>query len=143
MRPTSTIALVLAAWAGGCVPAPLPAAPQRLRSCEPGDTAMVRDVIYFGRNRPEGGVVTDAEWEGFLDSVVTPRFPAGFTVVEAEGHWRGATGVIERERTEVVTLLHPGDERSRLAVAEVAAEYLDRFHQEAVLRERLEACARF
>jgi hypothetical protein len=29
--------------------------------------------------------VGDAEWEGYLDSVVTPRFPAGFTVVEAEG----------------------------------------------------------
>jgi hypothetical protein len=104
---------------------------------------MVRDVIYFGRNRPDGGVVTDPEWAAFLDSVVTPRFPAGFTVVEAEGHWRGATGVVERERTEVVTLLHAGDERSRLAVAEVAAEYLRRFRQEAVLRERLTACARF
>jgi hypothetical protein len=89
------------------------------------------------------GVVTDAEWEGFLDSVVTPRFPAGFTVVEAEGHWRGATGMVEREQTEVVTLLHPGDEPSRRAVAELAAEYLRRFRQEAVLRERLTACAHF
>ena len=88
-------------------------------------------------------MVTDAEWEEFLDSVVTPRFPAGFTVVEAEGHWRGAGGLIERERTEVVTLLHPGDAPSRLAVAELAAEYLRRFRQEAVLRERLGACARF
>jgi hypothetical protein len=104
---------------------------------------MVRDVIYFGRNRPDGAIVTDAEWGSFLDSVVTPRFPAGFTVVEAEGHWRGVTGMVERERTEVITLLHAGDRRSRLAVAEVAAEYRRRFRQEAVLRERLDACARF
>ena len=111
--------------------------------CEPGDTAMVRDVIYFGRNRPDGGRVSDVEWEAYLDSVVTPRFPAGFTVVEAEGHWRGESGVVERERTEVLTLLHPGDETSREAVRALTGEYIRRFHQEAVLRERLAACARF
>jgi hypothetical protein len=104
---------------------------------------MTRDVIYFGRNRPDGGTVSDAEWEAFMDSVVTPRFPAGFTVVEAEGHWRGESGVIERERTEVVTLLHPGDEASREAVKTLTGEYVRRFHQEAVLRERHAACARF
>ncbi len=43
--------------------------------CEAGDTPLVRDVVYFGRNRPDGGVVSDAEWQGFLDEVVTPRFP--------------------------------------------------------------------
>ena len=144
LHALSVTALVLAASASACAPASPPSATVvPVPRCEPGDTAMVRDVIYFGRNRPDGGVVTDAEWEGFLDSVVTSRFPAGFTVVEAEGHWRGATGVVERERTEVVTLLHPGDEPSRRAVAEVAAEYLRRFRQEAVLRERLAACARF
>jgi hypothetical protein len=111
--------------------------------CEAGDTAMVRDVVYFGRNRPNGGTVSDAEWEAYLDSVVTPRFPAGFTVVEAEGHWRGQGGVVERERTEVLTLLHSGDEASREAVRALTEEYVRRFHQEAVLRERLPACARF
>ena len=93
---------------------------------------MVRDVVYFGRNRPDGGTVSDAEWEAYLDSVVTPRFPAGFTVVEAEGHWRGERGVVERERTEVLTLLHPGDEASREAVRALTEEYIRRFHQEAV-----------
>ena len=111
--------------------------------CEAGDSAMVRDVVYFGRNRPDGGTVSDAEWEAYLDSVVTPRFPAGFTVVEAEGHWRGERGVVERERTEVLTLLHPGDQASREAVRALTEEYVRRFHQEAVLRERLPACARF
>lgn len=120
---------------------PPPVAPEA--RCERGDTTLVRDLIYFGRNRPGGGTVSDAEWQGFLDSVVAPRFPAGFTVVEAEGHWRGASGLVERERTEVMTLLHPGDESSRRAVAELAGEYIRRFRQEAVLRERVIECARF
>lgn len=112
-------------------------------ACEVGDTALVRDVVYFGRNRPDGGVVSDAEWQGFLDEVVTPRFPAGLTVVAAAGQWRGASGAVERERAEVLTLLHDGSAASRAAVGELVAEYKRRFRQEAVLRERVRTCARF
>jgi hypothetical protein len=64
-------------------------------------------------------------------------------VVDATGQWRGAGGAVERERSEIVTVFHAGDEASRRAVAEVAAEYKLRFQQEAVLRERAATCARF
>ena len=104
---------------------------------------MVRDILYFGRNRPAGGVVGDAEWQGFLDGVVTPRFPAGITVVAARGQWRGRTGSLEHEQAQIITLVHAGDDRARRAVAEVVAEYKRRFQQEAVLRERTPTCARF
>ena len=121
--------------------APTPTAPQV--TCEVGYAAMVRDVLYFGRNRPSGGVVSDAEWQAFLDQVVTPRFPAGLTVVAATGQWRGRSGAVEREQAEILTLFHAGDDAARRAVAEIATEYLDRFGQEAVLRERTASCARF
>jgi 2-iminobutanoate/2-iminopropanoate deaminase len=112
-------------------------------SCAVGDTALVRDVLYFGRNRPEGGAITDKEWRTFLDEVLTPRFPAGLTVVAAMGQWTGQTGRVEQERSQVVTLFHSGDEAARRAVVEVTAEYKRRFQQEAVLRERMPSCARF
>jgi hypothetical protein len=134
------LALVLATAA--CAHPPAPSSPPAA-SCAVGDTALVRDVVYFGRDRPGGGTVGDAEWQGFLDQVVTPRFPAGLTVVEATGWWRGRSGVVEQERSEIVTLLHGGDEAARRAVAEIAAEYKRRFQQEAVLRERMATCARF
>src|SRR5512134_1895359 len=89
--------LLTAACAAGARSAPV--APVAV-ACEAGDTALVRDVVYFGRNRPDGGVVSDAEWQGFLDEVVTPRFPAGLTVVAAAGQWRGGSGAVERERAE-------------------------------------------
>jgi hypothetical protein len=108
-----------------------------------GDTALVRDVVYFGRNRPDGGTVSDPEWRQFLDEIVTPRFPAGLTVVAATGQWKGASGVVETERSQVVTLFHAGGDGARRAVAEIAAEYKRRFRQEAVLRERAPTCARF
>jgi hypothetical protein len=87
--------------------------------------------------------VSDAEWLGFLDSVVTPSFPDGFTVVDGTGQWKGRSGAVERERSAIVTFLHTGSPADRERVAQVAAEYKRRFHQEAVLRERSPACARF
>jgi hypothetical protein len=142
--------MALAACAGPRpveAPAPSPAAPVAAgpvaAACAVGDTALVRDVIYFGRNRPGGGTVSDADWQRFLDEVVTPRFPSGLTVVDATGQWRGQSGVVERERSQIITVFHGGDEGSRRSVAEVAAEYKRRFQQEAVLRERSATCARF
>jgi hypothetical protein len=65
------------------------------------------------------------------------------TVVTATGLWTGKSGVVEQERSEVVTVFHSGDAAARRAVSDVAAEYKRRFQQEAVLRERIPTCARF
>ena len=132
------VVVVIAGCAGRASPSTTPTP-----SCAIGDTALVRDVLYFGRNRPGGGAVTDGEWQSFLDQVLTPRFPAGLTVVAATGQWRGKSGLVEQERSEVVTVFHSGDEAARRAVMEVAVEYKRRFQQEAVLRERMPTCARF
>jgi hypothetical protein len=142
VRVGSTFALLATVACAGR-PAPTTAAPVVTAACAVGDTAMVRDVVYFGRNRPGGGTVSDPDWRRFLDEVVTPRFPHGLTVVDATGQWRGQSGVVEQERSEIVTVFHAGDVASRQAIADVAAEYKRRFQQEAVLRERSATCARF
>jgi hypothetical protein len=130
--------VVIAGCAGRASPSTSPSP-----TCAIGDTALVREVLYFGRNRPGGGTVTDEEWQSFLDQVLTPRFPAGLTVVAATGQWKGKSGLVEQERSEVVTVFHSGDEAARRAVMEVVVEYKRRFRQEAVLRERMPTCARF
>jgi len=128
----------IAACAGGAAQGPAPVV-----RCEVGDSTMVRDVLYFGRSRPAGGTVSDAEWQAFLSEVVTPRFPAGLTVVAATGQWRGENGTVEQEQSEIMTLFHAGDDAARRGVEEVMAEYKRRFQQEAVLRERTPSCTRF
>jgi Protein of unknown function (DUF3574) len=140
-RPLWTLAALSAIAA--CTSKHAEVAPEPIPSCQAGDTGLVRDVLYFGRNRPTGGEVADADWDAFLGAVVTPRFPDGLTIVEAHGQWRGRSGIVERERTELVTLLHPADTISQRAIEEIATEYKRRFGQEAVLRERLGACTRF
>jgi Protein of unknown function (DUF3574) len=135
----SGITLVL--LAGCAANAPPPAQPTI--TCAAGDTVLVRETLYFGRNRPDGGTVSDAEWKTFLAQVVTPRFPHGLTVLNATGQWKSASGEVEEERSEVVTIFHPDDETGRRSVREIALEYKRRFRQEAVLRERAPTCASF
>ena len=137
------LGLAISIGASACAGRSNPTTVSPLVRCETGDSTMVRDILYFGRNRPTGGVVRDAEWQDFLDQVVTPRFPAGLTVVAATGQWRGQNGSLEHERAEILTLFHAGDEPARRAVAEIIAEYKQRFQQEAVLRERTSTCASF
>jgi hypothetical protein len=128
----------LAVAMAGCRSMPVAA-----NACEPGDTAMTRDTLSFGRHRPDGGIVDDAQWRAFVDDTLTPRFPDGLTILSGTGQWRGGDGRIEREPSEVVTILHAGDAAARRAIDEIAAEYKRRFAQEAVLRERDMTCARF
>jgi hypothetical protein len=136
--------LVLAAAAGALAATAFrPAAASSAARCAVGDTALVRDILYFGRNTPGGAELSDSAWQRYVDDVLTPRFPAGLTIWDAAGQWRGAGGKVERERSKVLTLLHSGDERSDSLVAEVVGEYKRRFTQEAVLRERVTTCSRF
>jgi hypothetical protein len=141
MHRHAVLVLLLLALAG-CASSSLPIRPSA-GACEAGDQSMVRDTLYFGRNRPNGGAVREAEWRRFLNEIITPRFPDGLTVVKATGQWRNASGQIEREASEVVTMLHSGDLIAQGKISEIIAEYRQRFDQEAVLRERATTCARF
>jgi Protein of unknown function (DUF3574) len=111
--------------------------------CGADERPMLRETLYFGRNRPGGSTVSDTEWRAFVDDAIVSRFPDGFTVVDAEGHWRSGDGAIEREVSQVVIVLHADDAASDAAVGAIVADYKRQFAQEAVLRERSPSCAKF
>ena len=98
--------------------------------------SYVQEELYFGRNIPGGGTVSESDVERFLAEVVTPRFPSGFSVIRSQGQWRGKTGVIEKEDGFVLSVLHEGDAASDKAIREIMSEYKTRFKQEVVLRVR-------
>ena len=108
--------------------------------CAPGQQAAIQDTLYFGTGRVHGGAVTPQEWEGFVRDEIAPRFPQGFSILEAQGQWRNADGSIAHEQTHVLQLLHPVDPHSEQSVGEIADRYKTRFEQEAVLRVRAAAC---
>lgn len=94
------------------------------------------DRLYFGRSIPGGGTVSDEEWEGFLEDVVTPLFPAGLTAWQAQGQWRDDRGLVVRESTFVLELIHPTPVRADSAVLAIIDGYKRRFRQQSVMRVR-------
>lgn len=97
-------------------------------------TALLKTELFFGRGKSGGGTVTEAEWQAFLDAELTPRFPAGLTVLDAQGQWRGEDGKIVKEPSKVVVLLHEDTAAVRKALEDLIAAYKKQFAQEAVLR---------
>ena len=108
--------------------------------CPLDQQALIRDTLYFGLGMPDGGTVGDDAWQRFVDQVLAPAFPGGFTVVQAQGRWRGADDSIRSEPSRLVIVLHEDDAGSRAAVERVAESYRRTFRQESVLRERSAAC---
>lgn len=94
----------------------------------------VVDTLYFGTAKADGGVVGDAEWKRFINDVIAPRVE-GFTTWDADGLYRTKAGVVERERTHIVQIVH-ADGRHERDIAEIIAAYKRQFAQEAVLRLR-------
>jgi len=94
------------------------------------------DTLYFGTQKAEGGVVSDAEWQAFLADEITSRFPSGLTTWEASGQWRDQHNVIERERTHIVQIVHPANGVDEGRIAAIIEMYKKRFAQEAVFRVR-------
>ena len=68
-------------------------------ACSNRDTGQpfARTELVFGRAKPNGSMVTGEEFHGFLNEIITPRFPDGLTVLSGAGQFRGSSGIIVRE----------------------------------------------
>lgn len=97
--------------------------------------------LYFGRDKPAGGEVSDAEWAAFLADSVTPQFPAGLTVIDARGQHRDPAGVIGSERTKLVVVVVFDAPAHRPRVASIVETYTKRFGQHEVFRVEQPVCA--
>jgi len=126
-RQWRVVGLVVPALLAGC------AGPADRAHCLPPAEAAPVVELFFGRGLPDGGEVSDAAWRGFVDEVVTPRFPNGLTVLDAIGHYRaGDTTGRERSKLLIIVVLDAQDLDAR--VGAVIADYKARFQQQTVLR---------
>ena len=98
-----------------------------------GCTQRTVERLYFGSGTPHGSV-SPKQWQKFLEAEVTPRFPAGFTVIEGKGQWLGANKKIVRETTRVLEIVHGDDASEYRAIDDIIGNYKKQFEQEAVLR---------
>ncbi len=106
-----------------------------------GQVPMIALKLYFGRDIPGGGFVTDQAWSAFAARALTPAFPDGFTAYEAQGQWRDPQdGRIAREKSFVVEIAGPLDPAK---VTGVVSAYKNMFRQVSVGEVTQKICGSF
>ncbi|HEY0449651.1 DUF3574 domain-containing protein [Actinophytocola sp.] len=122
-------ALVLGLTGAGTAASAAPDTTATDATAVPGD-AYKRTELFFGGSTPDGGVITPAEFELFLDKEVTPAFPDGLTWAEVHGQWMGG-----KEDSYLLIILYPyGDRQANREIEEIRTDYKSQFAQESVLR---------
>lgn len=102
-----------------------------------------RTELYFGTNKPGGAVVSDQEFQAFIDAEVTPRFPDGLTLLSGDGQFRNAAGTIEKERSKLLILFYLFSAAANQAVEEIRDRYKSLHEQQSVLRVDEQSCVSF
>ena len=112
-------------------------------ACPEDSDPFVKYELFMGRNTTDGDVVDDEDWDSFLAETVTPRFPDGLTVLDAQGQWRDSEGRILKEQSTILVILAPPGDKGLRLIDEISDEYKVRFKQESVLQVIGETCVSF
>lgn len=103
-----------------------------------------RSDLYFGRDIPDGGTVSEQQWKNFSDSVISNYFPEGYTEWDANGRWKDTdTKQTITEPTKVVTFFGKKTKERSAALDSIAQRYLRRFRQQSVLRTDIKSKVKF
>jgi hypothetical protein len=123
-------AMLLAAGLCGCAHPHPPA--------HPGQTSgWVDTKLYFGlglADHPDTGV-SEAQWRDFLDKEVSPRFPAGLSVLDVYGQWQGKNQTApERLRSKMLVIDYPDTQENRDKIEAIRAAWKQRTGDQSVMR---------
>jgi hypothetical protein len=112
--------------------------------CFTGCVTSQRTDIFFGMSIPGGGEVSLDDWKQFNDSVVAPRFPAGYTEFTVAGRWLDSdTRQTISENTRVLTFVgNKSRERERL-LDTIIQHYIRSYKQQAILRVDAKSTVKF
>jgi Protein of unknown function (DUF3574) len=100
--------------------------------------------LLFGRNVEDRARVSEADFNGFVVREVSPRFPEGFTVIDAAGQWRDARrGTIVHEASKIIEIVLPAGEDNRPKIDAIVEAYKLQFQQQSVGLIVAPACVRF
>jgi hypothetical protein len=138
--PTVVLALALA----GCAHQPVASSPASVAPTLSGDAAhpgqtkdWVDTKLYFGLGpvEPAGKGVSESQWRDFLDKEVTPRFPAGLSVVDVYGQWQGKNQhAPERLRSKMLIIDYPDIQENRDKIEAIRTDWKQRTGDQSVLR---------
>ncbi|MBX7200488.1 MAG: DUF3574 domain-containing protein [Rhodospirillaceae bacterium] len=109
-----------------------------------GQTRVLQVQMFFGQKDQDGHPISGLAFAKFLETVVTPRFPNGFTVYDGQGQWLDPdTRMLTRESSKILQVHGPDSADIRKLVNEIALAYRKDFHQKTVGLVTNESCASF
>jgi hypothetical protein len=144
-RHPTLLVLCYAAALAACAPVPdaSPRASTERCPASSGGPLLVFE-LFFGRSIPPFGEVTASDWDAFVDHVVIPALPNGFTVYDAMGGWMSPlSGKTVHERTKVLMTALPDVPGSIASVNRIRNDYQVAFHQQMVGMTITTACGSF
>jgi hypothetical protein len=105
---------------------------------------FARTELFFGSSKPDGSIVTDEEFEGFLKREITSRFQDGLTLLVGTGQFKNSKGEIIQEKSRLLILLYPiAESGSSERIEQIRDAYKSVFGQESVLRADSFSCVSF
>ncbi len=96
--------------------------------------SFIKTELLFGLSKPDGSIVTESEWQNFVDNHITPRFKEGLTILNSSGQWMLQTGNVIKEQSKIVMILHKNNQEIDQLLEKIRKEYKNLFQQESVLR---------
>jgi Protein of unknown function (DUF3574) len=143
MRP-ALLTIVLASILAGCThqhpSAPVKGVAPTLAgdAAHPGETTgWVDTKLYFGLGPVDhlDQGVSEAQWREFLDKQVTTRFPAGLSVVDVYGQWKGKNQPApERLRSKMLIIDSPNTQENRDKIEAIRVAWKLQTGDQSVMR---------
>jgi hypothetical protein len=105
---------------------------------------MAMAELFFGRDIPGRGPISDGEWRMFAAKTLSHYFPDGFTAYDGAGQWMDpARHRIVREKSKIVQVVADDDASFAAKITAVAEAYKTRFRQQSVGVVTSTVCAAF
>ena len=107
-------------------------------AAHPGHAARWMDTrLCFGlgpADAPDRGV-SEAAWREFLDKEVTPRFPAGLSVMDVYGQWQGKGETApERIRSKVLIIDYPATAANAAKIQAIRVAWKKKTGDQSVMK---------
>ncbi|HEY9125679.1 MAG TPA: DUF3574 domain-containing protein [Acidobacteriaceae bacterium] len=100
-------------------------------------TNWVNTQLYFGLGPAEDASkgVSEADWRAFLDKEVTPRFPAGLSVVDVYGQWQGkGQAAPEHIRSKMLIIDYPETAANERSIEAIRVAWKAKTHDQSVMK---------
>lgn len=105
---------------------------------------MIQTDLYFGQSRPDGTVITEAEWQSFKIEQLSRVFKEGSTTISATGNWYDPERhTLITEPTYVVVHHYKKSRQKSAQIDSLVNVYKVMFKQQSVLRVDKKVKAKF